>query len=213
MLHNYMINLKTVFALVVILYCFGACTSPNASKQKANDNYLIEDIITSPLGEYQVYHNGHQGYSIQIPKDWIYKVKKNTVLVIQSPKKNATDYVESLDVVIVDAGFQQKKDGSVIKNNMDLNTFYQNHINNLAGSEFDLSVIDSGEKQINGKSAKWASLKPNDVRKDLKIIKHFVASDHQIFIISTDLKNATFPTLGPIFNEVVESFKILPDNS
>lgn len=207
-----MTNPKLFFAFVAILFCIGACTETNSTKQKAKDNYLIEDIVTTPLGEYQVYHNGHQGYSIQIPKDWIYKVKKNTVLVIQSPKQHTTDYVESLDVVIVDAGFQQKKDGTVVKNNIDLDAFYQNHINNLAGSDFDLSVIHSGVKNIKGQTAKWASLKPNDTRKDLKIIKHFVASDHQVFIITTDLKDNTFSNLGPIFNEVVESFQILPNN-
>lgn len=190
-----------------------AACKENSSKQKVNDNYLSEDIITTPLDEYQVYHNRHQGYSIHIPKGWIYKVKKNTVLVIQSPKQNATDYVESLDVVIVDAGFKQDKDGKVIQNKMDLDAFYTNHLKNLAQSDFDLAVLDEGEKQIQGITSKWASLKPNDTRKDLKIVKHFLANEHQVFILTADLKDDTFPTLGPILNEVAESFQILSDNS
>lgn len=196
-----------------IFLSFVACKE-NASKQKVNENYLSEEIITTPLGKYQVYHNRHQGYSIQIPKGWVYKVKKNTVLVIQSPKQSTTDYVESLDVVIVDAGFKQDKDGKVIQNKMDLDDFYTNHLKNLAQSDFDLAVLDEGEKQIHGINSKWTSLKPNDSRKDLKIVKHFLANDHQVFILTADLKDDTFPTLGPILNEVAESFRILPpDNS
>jgi len=202
-----------IFILFGILFSFTNCKETTPSKQKSTDNYLSEDIITTPLGEYQVYHNGHQGYSIQVPKGWIYKVKKNTVLVIQSTKQSSTDYVESLDVVIVDAGFQQKKDGSTKRNSMDLNAFYQKHVNNLSKSDFDLSVMAEGEKLINGKMAKWTSLKPNDTRKDLKIIKHFIANEHQVFILTANIKDETFSTLGPIFNEVAESFRILPDNS
>jgi len=207
-------NYSYVFCFYFSLFfCLTACKENNSSKQKVNDNYLVDEIIKTSLGEYQVYHNGHQGYSIQIPKGWIYKVKKNTVLVIQSPKLDATDYAESLDVVIVDAGFKQKEDGSITKNNMDLEAFYQNHIQNLARSDFDLSVIDEGEKQINNRSLKWVSLEPNDDRKDLKIVKHFIANEHQVYIVTANLLDNTFSTLGPIFNEIAESFKILPDNS
>jgi len=204
-------HLKIYLLLLNFLLVGVACNQADSPKKNPKDNYLIEDIISTSLGEYQVYHNGHQGYSIQIPKDWIYKVKKNTVLVIQSPKKSTDDYIESLDVVIVDAGFQQKKDGAV-KNNIDLKDFYSKHIANLAATDFDLSAIAEGEKEIDGKIVKWASLKPNDDRKDLRIVKHFIANKHQVFILTADLKEETFPSLGPIFNEVAESIRLLPDN-
>jgi len=205
---NYSYLLLSFFLLIGL-----ACNAPDKSKKNAKDNYLIEDIISTPLGEYQVYHNGHQGYSIQIPKDWIYKVKKNTVLVIQSPKQSANDYIESLDVVIVDAGFQQKKDGTVLKNQMNLDDFYNKHISNLAATDFNLLAIDEGEKIIDGQKIKWASLKPKDNRKDLRIIKHFIANENQIFILTADLKEDTFPRLGPIFNEIAESIRLLAKNS
>lgn len=207
MSYSYLYFLLSSFLLISV-----ACNQSDSPKKNANDNYLIEDIVSTPLGEYQVYHNGHQGYSIRIPKGWIYKVKKNTVLVIQSPKQSADDYIESLDVVIVDAGFQQKKDGTVLKNKMDLNSFYNKHISNLGADDFNLIALDEGEKTINGQKIKWASLKPSDNRKDLRIIKHFIANENQVFILTADLKEDTFPRLGPIFNEIAESIRLLPQN-
>jgi len=205
-------SFKLTALIITLLFGMIAC-KPNDTSVKPKDNYLMEEIVKTDLGEYQVYHNGHQGYSIQIPKDWIFKVKKNTVLVIQSPRESPTDYLESLDVVIVDGGFKQKKNGVTERNLFDFDGFYRNHIVDLAKSEFNLSLVDEGEKKIGEQLIKWASFKPNDSKKDLRIVKHFIADAHQVFILTADLKNETFPVLGPIFHEIAESFRLLSDNS
>jgi len=199
-------------ALLLTLLILVACNKVDDGK-KSKDNFLSDEIIKTDVGEYQVFHNGHVGYSIQIPKGWNYKNKKNTALVIQSPKENETDYIESLDVVAVDGSFKQGEKGNAIKNKIDFDGFFKSHISNLNTSEFKLSVAEEGEKLINNKMAKWVYLKPQNPEKDLIILKYFIEADNRVYIVSTNLREVTFPILGPVFNEITESFKILADNS
>jgi len=112
-------------------------------------------------------------------------------------------------VVVLDSGFKYQ-DGKY-KNNtsLDLDVFFSEHMESLENTDYNTAVQHKGEKVINGKRSKWAILKDKDEKNNLRVMKYFVSDEKKIYIISCSMMEQQFPEVGPVFNEIVESFKVI----
>ncbi len=194
-------NINTLnFILLLVLFSFlFAC-----SEKKSGDEIIKTDIET-----YKVFHHKDKNYSINIPVDWYFQKKKSATIIAYSSKEGNDDaFRESIDVVVINSGFNQRNNGTVEYSSFDLDQFYDQHIKMLAETDFNIVVEDSGEKAINGKKAKWAILKDKANKKDLRLHRYFIVDEEKAFIITCSMQNDKFHKFGPIFNEIVNSFRI-----
>ena len=191
-----------LFAFVAFATLF-SCTKSKRQYVEAG-----EKMVETKLNKYKVFEHNKFNYSFYVPVNWQFQKRKDNTVIIHNLLENEDDkYMETLDVVVLEAGFKNPKEGKV-KNKYPLEDLYKDQIKVLTGNEYNLKIEQEGEKILNGQKSKWASFYDNKNNRDLRAIKYFLSKDDLAFIITATTQNEEFHKFGPIINEIIESFTL-----
>lgn len=193
--------------MLFIVFIFGCSNTENTSSKNIKQNYLEKTNVDYKGKQYYTFYNGIESYEILVPKNWLYKNNKNTALTLYTKKINDTDFTESLDVVSLQAAFEQQNSGTIKSNKVDFDNFYFTHLNDLTENS-NLKVISEGEEVVNNSNARWLLLKSANQGEKLNLLKYFIESESRIYIITGTCKESDYAVYGPQFNDIISSFKL-----
>ena len=174
----------------------GRC--PACGGKKFLEEQPTETVSIPKVTDSQVFNSEDGKYKVNFPKGWEIRKGFMGMDVIALSEVDGPDdtYRENANIIFADLDEQMSEE-----------EYYKQNVDLLSKLLTDYNLEDEGNKNIDGKNAKWIKYRHRMGNVEATVLQYLFLDGKRAFVITFSGKPDDFDKFQPQFDQVVESFK------